>query len=311
MRAGLAQLVNSTFQLALANYYRTASHLFSVPLLPPPPVEQHPLYFFRGMIHFEPAMPFLFTLKSEGYTPHVVLFSEKGEQNKLRQWPENTVDIIRYFIEREELLESKPVFVGHSAGGLTAFVLGAMTKGASLAGLQNVLPGLESVPKDKLRRLAQALEGCRFISIATPFHGVRLNISGEIFNRTIVQPRKPLLLTGITQRNLQKFYREIGVHPKDVIHGNILSRSNKLILEGGLASQASNAVVHGALHLFLPFLEHGDLSDGIVPAESAFLDGPQQVFLDLDHLRLIETVEAAQALAALIRDLTNPLPCES
>ncbi len=260
------------------------------------------------MLHFEPATPYLETLRSEGFGPRVFHFPVDSEKNLLRQWRENSGDAINELIDHPELVEGQPVFAGHSAGGFTVYVLAAMARGGDLTFLQNSLPGLKRRSLRDLEGLAEKLRRGLFIAIASPLNGVRLTRVGRLMNRTIVEPRVPLLFSGITRPSVEGFYRGVGVRPERVIDGNIVSRTGPMELVGGPFSRLSSVVIQGGMRIFSPFLDHETVNDGIVPWDSAVLKGPRQVFLKLDHLSLVETAEGGVALARLIKDLASSRP---
>jgi len=304
MLQGLVTVANEIVHQSLTLYYENAAHRIGMAACPDPednPIGR-PLVFFRGMLHFEPAAPYLETLEKSGFAPAVFRFGPDGELNHLRQWRENTVDAIRSLSTDSKLFERNPVFVGHSAGGFTVYVLAAMARGASLAGLQRALPDLD-MPEDQLRALALRLRRGRFIAISSPLNGVHLTRTGRLVNRWAIEPRVPLLFSGITQRNVDRFYQKLGLTPDDVLDGNILSIDRPFSFHGGPTSVVSHAVIQGGMRVFSPFLDHNTVNDGIVPLGSAFLEGPRQMLLHSDHLKLVETPEAARALVSLIQNI--------
>jgi len=301
MLGGIAQFANWTVGGALTAYYGCAAHR-SVALLPGSnSVETRPLHLFRGMLHFEPAAPFLSTLRSYGFQPEVFRFSRESEANRLRQWPENTGDVIRRLIERPETVGNYPIFCGHSAGGFTVYALAALAKGGSAAAIREACPGLEGIPISDLQDLGARLSDALFVAVASPLHGVKLTRTGRCVNRFIVEPRLPHLLTGITRPHLERFYRRVGFSPDQVIDANFVSNDGTPSFHGGHLSKAAGFVIQSGMRVFSPFLDHGKVNDGIVPLETALLYGPVQTFGSFDHLELVEKPEAATALTDLIR----------
>lgn len=262
----------------------------------------------------------------------VFRFSPEIEGNRFSQWRENTVDAIRGLIAHPETLERPwiffrgmmhfkpappfldtvnegltasahpPIFIGHSAGGFTVYVLAAMAKGANLAGLKEVLPALGDIPDAALTDLAERLRTGLFIGVGAPLNGVQLTRAGRVANRLIVEPRVPLLFSGITRPNVEEVYRKLGKRPKEVMDGSVIATDHPFRLrgQGSLSSLAGHLVVQGGMRLFSPFLDHNTVNDGIVPLYAAFLEGIPQVLLRMDHLKLVETPEAARALVQLI-----------
>ncbi len=303
--ANMAQLANWTVGNALGVYYQHAAHRLpladsSLPAL----TTDRPLHFFRGMLHFRPAPPFLNTLQTSGFRPLVFSFPTSGEGNLLRQWRENTADVIRHFIGRPEALGEKPIFCGHSAGGLTVYALAAMADGGDLVAIRNECPGLENVAVVAMERLAERLSrDALFVTIAAPHHGVRLTRIGRCVNRFLIEPRLPLLFSGITKSNLEAVHRRFRRRPEDVIDANLVSSLGTPFYHGGSVSRLSSLVVQQGMRVFSPLLDHECVNDGIVPMDAAVLEGPAQVFAPFDHLKLVEMPEAALTLADLIRQV--------
>lgn len=302
MFEGIATVANGVVHHSLNVYYATATHRLIEMATDSTPLPERPVVFFRSMMHFEPAAPYLETLRAGGLAPAIFRFGAGAEKDHFRQWRENTVDAVRELIAHPEVLERRPIFVGHSAGGFSVYVLAALSKGARLAGLQEVLPGLRDIPEGDLRTLADRLRRGLFITIGAPLNGVQLTRLGRLANRWIVEPRVPLLFSGITRPNVEEVYRKLGVRPKEVMDGNIVAIDRPLGHggQGSLASWAGHIVVQGGMRLFSPFLDHNTVNDGIVPLNAAFLEGVPQILLSMDHLKLVETPEAAQALLRLI-----------
>ncbi|HSA60220.1 MAG TPA: hypothetical protein VLJ37_11110 [bacterium] len=314
MLGGIVQLANWTVGNALGVYYGCASHR-SLPALPDiSAVDRRPIHFLRGMLHFEPASPFLGTLRAYGFQPEVFRFTREGERNRLREWRENTGDVLRHFIERPETLGERPVFCGHSAGGLTVYTVAALAKGGDVAAIRDECPGLEGVSLSALEALGRRLSEGLFVSLASPLRGVRLTRVGRCVNRVLVEPRLPLLLSGITAPNLEAFYGRVRRRPDEVIDANLVSNDGTPAFHGGCFSKISSLIIQGGMRVFSPFLDHGSVNDGIVPMDSAVLRGPAQVFAGFDHLKLVETPEAAMVLVDLIRQVESarhdgaPLP---
>jgi pimeloyl-ACP methyl ester carboxylesterase len=301
MLGGITQFANWTVGNALGVYYGCASHR-SLPDLPSiSSVDRRPLHFFRGMLHFEPASPFLGTLRAYGFQPEVFRFPREGEINRLRQWRENTGDVLRHFIESPDALGERPVLCGHSAGGLTVYTMAALAKGGNASAIRDECPGLEGVPTASLEALGARLAEALFVSIASPLQGVRLTRVGRCMNRLFVEPRLPLLLSGITAPNLEAYYRRVRRRPDQVIDANLVSHNGTPAFHGGVFSKVSSRVIQGGMRVFSPFLDHESVNDGIVPLDAAVLHGPAQVFAAFDHLKLVETQEAAMVLVDLIR----------
>src|SRR5579885_1215011 len=131
MFQSMTALANGIVHYSLGLYYDCAAHRTLDTDALDVADDQRPLIFFRGMLHFEPSDPYFEELRNQGFSPSVFRFSPEAERNHLRQWPENTVDIIRGLLDDPELLEHRPIFAGHSAGGFSAYVLAAMAKGAN------------------------------------------------------------------------------------------------------------------------------------------------------------------------------------
>jgi hypothetical protein len=303
MLEGLTQLANWTVTNALGVYYGSAAHraINGLPEITDPSLR--PLHFFRGMLHFEPGASYLSTLRAYGFDPRVFHFPEAGERNLLRQWRENTGDAIRHFIHHPDALGERPVFCGHSAGGLTVYTLAALAKGGDPAAIRRECPSLASVPLSSLVRLRENLSQALFVTIASPLQGVRLTRIGRCVNRFFIEPNVPLLFSGITRPNLRTFYDKVGRRPEAVIDANLVSRDGTPAFHGGCFSRVSSRVIQGGMRVFSPFLDHEAVNDGIVPLDSAVLNGPRQVFVPLDHLKLVEMPEAAMVLVDLIRQV--------
>jgi hypothetical protein len=302
--AGVTQLANWTVGGALGVYYRHAAHRLTAADALPSLEAERPLHFFRGMLHFRPAAPFLDTLKVSGFRPRVFEFPSAGERNFLRQWRENTADVVRHFVARPEALGERPVFCGHSAGGLTVYTLAALADGGDVGAIRRECPGLTDVPVAAMERLAERLaRDALFVTIASPHHGVRLTRVGRCVNRFVIEPRLPLLFSGITRPNLEAVHRRFRRRPEEVIDANLVSSVGTPSYHGGSVSRISSRVIQGGMRAFSPFLDHECVNDGIVPLEAAVLDGPAQVFAPFDHLKLVETPEAALTLADLIRQV--------
>jgi hypothetical protein len=314
MLGAVAQLANWTVGNALGVYYGAASHRLSSSSSDATVTGLRPFHFFRGMMHFEPAAPFLGALRAHGFQPEIFRFSVSGENNLLRQWQENTADVLRHFIARPEALGQRPIFCGHSAGGLTVYALAALAKGGDASAIRQACPGLEDVPLPALEDLGRRLSDALFLSMASPLNGVRLTRVGRCVNRVFVEPELPLLLTGITTPYLEGFYRRVGRRPEVVIDANLVSNDGRPVFHGGSFSKISGRFIQGGMRVFSPFLDHGTVNDGIVPLDAALLSGPIQVFARFDHLKMVETSEAATILAGLIRRVEDrrstdePLP---
>lgn len=301
----MAQLANWTVGNALGVYYQHAAHRLTVNGTSLPALTtDRPLHFFRGMLHFRPSPPFLNTLHSSGYRPQVFSFPSHGEGNLLRQWRENTGDVIRHFIASPEALGERPVFCGHSAGGLTVYTLAAMADGGDLGAIRKECPGLETVPVAAMERLAERLaRDALFVTIAAPHHGVRLTRIGRCVNRLLIEPRLPRLFSGITKSSLEAVHRRFRRRPEEVIDANLVSSLGTPSYHGGSVSRLSSLVIQQGMRVFSPFLDHMCVNDGIVPMDAAVLEGPAQVFAPFDHLKLVEVPEAALTLADLIRQV--------
>ncbi|HEX5036106.1 MAG TPA: hypothetical protein VFX30_03005 [bacterium] len=314
MLGGVAQLANWTVGNALGVYYGCASHRLSSSFSDATVTGLRPLHFFRGMMHFEPASPFLGTLRAHGFQPEVFRFPVSGEKNLLRQWQENTADVLRHFIAHPEAIGETPVFCGHSAGGLTVYALAALAKGGNAAAVRATCPGLETTSLSALEELGRQLSDALFLTMASPLNGVRLTRVGRCVNKVLVEPRMPLLLSGITTPYLESLYRRIGRRPGEVIDANLVSNDGRPAYHGGAVSKVSGRVIQGGMRVFSPFLDHGTVNDGIVPLDAALLSGPIQVFAPFDHLKMVETSEAAAILVSLIRRVEDrrsadePLP---
>lgn len=218
----------------------------------------------------------------------------------LSQWRENTGHVIRHFLAHPEAIGERPVFCGHSAGGLTVYSLAAIAKGGDLRAIREECR-LESVSLDRLEGLRESLAGALFAAIASPLQGVRLTRVGRCVNRLFVEPRTPLLLTGITRPNLEAFYRRVRRRPEAVIDANLVSNYAAPSYHGNGLSKVSSLVIQSGMRVFSPFLDHETENDGIVPRDAALLNGPVQVFAPFDHLKLVEMPEAALTLVDLIR----------
>ena len=261
------------------------------------------------MLHFEPGSPYLNTLRQADMTPslapRIMRFDQEAERNHLRQWPHNTAEAIRHFIEHPETIGTHPILVGHSAGGFTVFVLGAMAKGADLVAIRDSLPGLRAIPLGRFEQLSRNLEQGLFISIASPFTGVKLTRTGRLLNRFVIQPRDTYFIRALTIPFVQTFYQKIGKRPEQVIDGNIVSDVAPPSMAQGPANFAVNLLIRGGLKVFSPFLDHGKHHDGIVPIETARLEGVPELTLKMDHLDLVESEDAAQSLLSLITMLNS------
>lgn len=239
----LTRLANTVINGILGSYYQLAPHRNTASQAPS--TDARRLHFFRGMFHFEPGAPFLNTLKEGNLYPRIFRFENEREHNYLRQWPRNTAAVIKHFISHPGAIGDQPIFVGHSSGGFTSFVLGAMAKGGDLDAIRRSLPGLEDLPLDAFQQLAANLRSGLYISIATPFTGVQLTRTGRVFNRIIVEPRDTHLIRSMTIPFVQDFYRDIGTRPEKIIDGNIVSNAAHLTPTQGLVSFAVNGLVQG------------------------------------------------------------------
>lgn len=181
------------------------------------------------------------------------------------------------------------------------YTLAAIAKGGNARAIRDECPGLQSESLSALEGLGAMLSKSLFVTIASPLHGVRLTRIGRCVNRFLIEPARPLLFTGITQPNLDAFYRRVGLKPEQVIDANLVSSYGAPSYHGGRLSKISSLVIQSGMRVFSPFLDHEAENDGIVPRDSALLSGPVQVFAPFDHLKLVEMPEAALTLADLIR----------
>jgi hypothetical protein len=179
-----------------------------------------------------------------------------------------------------------------------------MADGGDLSAIREECPGLGSLPLSALERLAERLaRDALFVTVASPHHGVRLTRIGRCVNRYLIEPRLPLLFSGITKPNLEGVYRRFRRRPEEVIDANLVSSLGTPSFHGGSVSRISSRIIQGGMRVFSPFLDHESVNDGIVPLDAAVLDGPAQAFAPFDHLKLVETAESALILADLIRQV--------
>lgn len=307
MNCGLAPLARLAVQGTLGLYYHHASHRTMPPPptdLPPAQAEGRPLHFFRGMMRFEPGTPFLRTLAREGFEPRVFRFAPGVENDPFRSLWEDSADVVDFFIDHPPAIGTRPVFVGHSAGGFTSYLLASIAKGGSYRGIRRALPRLQPRGDHEFEQLAFRLRGGRFIAIAVPFQGIGLTGVGELLNRRVIEPRAPRLFSSVTREALEGIYRNVRKDPGNVMDGVIYSASAPFEMEGDIASRATTAAIQGALRLFARFADDRGPTDGIVPVDS--VDPYREVFEAtpaMNHLRLVETEEAAMTLVGMIRTL--------
>lgn len=263
-----------------------------------------PLHFFRGMVHFEPGESFLQSVTGGAFAIRIFRYSPTVEDNRLTQWPEKTGEVIRHLIDRPEDIGERPVFVGHSAGGFTTYVLAALARGARVSAVKDYVPQLDDVPPSAIRELAYNLSGATFVSIASPLNGLRFTRAGAVVSGAVTV-LYPSLLKSLNYRYLSRFYNQMGFRPDQVMDGVIVSREASHPESYDLRSRAVNSLVLGGLRCCSPFLKDEGASDGIVPVSTALLKGPLQHNLDLNHLELVESHAGGEALVTLLDQIAR------
>src|SRR5262249_19269798 len=154
-------------------------------------------------------------------------------------------------------------------GGLTVYAFAALAKGGDAAEIRREFPGLESVSLNSLEALKENLSQALFVTIASPLQGVRMTRIGRCINHFFIEPRAPLLFTGITRASVEAFYRRVRRRPEEVIDANLVSNDGTPAFHGGCFSKVASRVIQGGMRLFSPFLDHGSVNDGIVPIDAA------------------------------------------
>ncbi len=305
MSTVLAHLASSVVSGALATYYGVAAHRFAAESEALIETER-PLHFFRGMCHFEPGDPFVQTLEQAGLDLRIFRFDPRAEKSRVRQWRDNTADVIRHFIAHPEAIGEFPVFVGHSAAGFTVYTLGAIAKGGDLRAIRDFLPGLQGVRLEEMEGLVEPLRDGLYLAIGAPLNGIEMNRPGAWVSQRIVEKRIPGLFADLTRERATQLYEAVGLQPAQVMDGILYSDTAPLALPGKPAAKVANAMIQGGMRFFSFFVYHNRVNDGIVPVRAARIEGIPQRVLSLDHLRMVETTEAAEALLQVIEAAETP-----
>ncbi len=303
------QALNWGVQGVLGVYSEHALHRqsdpFSDPLLDESTMVQE-LHFFRAMCRFEPAIPHLNELIRNNLRPRVFRLQGDEENYHLHQWPLTAIRAIEYFSRNPAAVGANAVFAGHSAGGLPVYILAAIANGVELGAIREALTNtevaasLDEITSAQYQQLARALSQALFVSIGTPYLGIQLTPFGRCLNRYVVEPRNPLLINSLRTAFLENIYQTIGLHPSEVIHGQMISNAAPLQLSRHPLSLPVEVLMQGGMRLVALITEY-EIYDGIAPLSATYVEGiPEREIVSIDHLRLVETAESAKHLVALI-----------
>jgi hypothetical protein len=309
---GLADVANDAARKFLNYYYENASQRYwdtslvadAIPE-PSPSWTGRDLYLIRGMSNFEPAPSYVQALEEMGF--HTKAFPDPNEPDLFQPWPIKAGNLILYFKDHPEEIREGTVYVGHSTGGLVVYVLAAMVKGGDLEVIRQTLPPLQGLPLSELQTIVDRLKASNpsFITIATPFHGIRLTLLGELLDDIFGNFKSLLFVKSLTEDYIHNLYYEVGLWPDEVIDGNLIGRAEGIFRqEEDFRSWAVRSFIQVSLRFFASFTEPDSDSDGIVPRSSALLYGPVQKELPLDHLAMVEMPKAVIALLEVFLDLT-------
>ncbi len=300
---------NALLHAVMPGYYGNAIHrqanTVSLPLQP----NATPLHFFRGMVHFEPAPIFLQTLQAGGLEPRVFRYSPAAEKNRMRQWPDNTADALRHFIESPEEIGRNPIFAGHSAGGFTVFTLGALAKGGNIDAIRRTIPGAGAIRHQDLLELAHNLSTATFLGIASPLNGIEFKRTEDIVHRAVLRHQNPTLTRALSRPFLEQYYEGLGLHPNNVMDGTLVSKAAPFAKVRSLKDYLLHGIVQGGMRfLRISLVRSGTQGqDAIVPTESAWLEIARQIEVSMNHTQIVEEPLAAHSLLALIESAATAL----
>lgn len=281
------------------------------------------VYHLPGMFEFEVAPIFRDAYRREGFDLRSL--APTG-LNLLAQWPVKTRQLADYFLNTPKPLDLEVIpedFLGHSAGGYSEYIFGLMRAMAMIEDME----GLEDFEKvraiDRLYRgillLVPELKefspgdflvlGRRFLnsllSVAgAPLNGIALTILGEIVHLILTALGREDLLGSMLKRTVNPIYDKIGLRPDHVIDIVFLSKVAPLDNFPTYGSLALAALLQLGLRLASPFKvrESEKGHDAIVRVEEALLHGPDIVFQNHDHLRMVESPEAAREQIIAMRN---------
>ncbi|QQR80192.1 MAG: hypothetical protein IPJ69_12855 [Deltaproteobacteria bacterium] len=307
---------------ALDFYYERAAHRQLPPdhYVAPQIVSQSSgdILFIRGMLHFEPSNPYLNTFRAQGFDVRVHRYSKEVEANKLRQWPENAVDLLIRILENPYFLKPQQILIGHSAGGNQLIPLKAMALGVDPGKIIEVLPKNDTLwnlilDDKRVERASRQLADSLFIAEGAPLMGVELTLPGRIAKRHAIERLIPGLLSALTVRNMANVYNKLSLDPKKAVDGVIYSETAPLDLSTNQnpLSLAAHGATQAIYRAFTPFLkiEKAERHDGIVPADSARVGWSElerdlrELKVHFDHLGLVEFAAAAASTLQLISQL--------
>ncbi len=301
----VAHMLNLGVRGLFGLYSARAAHRQAAPLADP--IDGRSLHHFRAMCHLEPAEPYLNTLRSNGFTPHVFRLEGKEEKFVLDQWPLTSVRAIERFAKNPELIGENPIFVGHSVGGFTAYLLGCIAQGVALADIHRAIPeisalsALGGISADQYRDLQAALSTALFFSIGTPHNGIYLRRFFRPFHDKIIARIDPLFINGLRRELVQSVYEQTGLKPEAVMHGQMLSKTSSWNLSWKPWAFPFEFMMQLNLRLFARIADCS-VYDGVAPWYSIYVeDIPEHEIVELNHLRMVETPEGGQHLVNLIQ----------
>ncbi len=298
------QVLNLGVSGVLTAYSGQAPHRQAIPQ--PNPSAGRPLHHFRAMCRFEPAQPYLNTLRTQNFAPKVFRLEGREESYVLHQWPLTAIRSIERFANDPELIGDRAVFVGHSAGGFPLYILACIAKGARLEDIRNALPpidainALDAISPSQYATLAKSLSTALFISIGTPYNGIHLTDWFRPLHDRVVAAFDPLLINSLRKDFVDTVYRRIGLRPEQVIHGQMISNAAPIKLSRNPRTLPIEIIMQGGMRAVALITEY-KIYDGIAPWAAVYVSGiPEHEIVQFDHLRLVETAKPAEHLMGLI-----------
>ncbi len=255
------------------------------------------IHIIPGMGNLSPSPLFHQTLEKIGYEPLVLDYDGRTIPT-LRQWQENTVALFEKLILDPTYLGLHPVFLGHSAGGVVAYLLAALAHGASPERIIEVLAATEVlsgvITPASLSQLAVRLRESRsqFIALGMPLHGVRFYMGEKL----------PNLVLAISEGTLKSVYDHMGVHPEDVLDSIAYSATPPETIRGHMFGTMFQESVRLSYIACTALMAHRGPHDGIVYVEVArprSADGlSKSLLVGRDHLKMVETPDIPLLLGA-------------